>query len=255
MQNKQFQLAGISIHEHLLPLYHMMGRTQAIISGNDRDKFEELVMREVLRFRKIIGLMTLQVAFLLSSCLQPKPTYVGYDKKPRRTEHKLAKKRQGDRGISAASAKKTPQIEGDKYSLSTSMVARNLATELRPFLNSPYKYGGESPAGVDCSGLVKRVFENGFNIFLPHKASYQYDLGQSILRPRLFAGDLVFFYGKNRRDIGHVGIYLGQNQFIHSMIRRGVVISNLDEGYWKKNYAGARRILGNIKPKRPAALK
>ncbi len=212
-------------------------------------------MQDVLRFRKIIGLMVLQAGLLLSSCLQPKPQYTIYESRPGRDQHQLIKKQKGDQGISGASGKKAHKIEGDKYALNSSMVARNLATELRPYLNAPYKYGGESPAGVDCSGLVKQVYENGFNIFLPHKASYQYDLGQSISPRRLLAGDLVFFFGKRHRDIGHVGIYLGQRRFIHSMSKRGVVISDLNKGYWKKYYAGARRILGSIRPKRPAVTK
>ena len=120
-----------------------------------------------------------------------------------------------------------------------------LANELIPFLNTPYKYGGEDTTGVDCSGLVKAVYERAFGIPLPHKAAFQYklDIARPVARPQLSAGDLVFFYDKRFRRISHVGIYLNNGYFIHSMIRKGVVISNLSGKYWKKYYAGARRIL------------
>ncbi|MDQ7053222.1 MAG: NlpC/P60 family protein [candidate division KSB1 bacterium] len=71
------------------------------------------------------------------------------------------------------------------------------------------------------------VYERAFGISLPHKAAFQYklDIARPVARPQLKAGDLVFFYDKRFRRIGHVGIYLNNGYFIHSMIRKGVVIS------------------------------
>ncbi|KAA3615536.1 MAG: NlpC/P60 family protein [Calditrichaeota bacterium] len=212
-------------------------------------RFEEYLMRDKFRFRMMFPITILAGTFILQSCLQPKPSYTNHERKLSRDSHSMVKYKDGDQGVVGASGQSVGEIEGDQYALSSSMVARNLATELRPFLNTPYKYGGESPQGADCSGLVKKVFENGFDISLPHKASYQYALGRSIAANRLIAGDLVFFYEKRNRNIGHVGIYLGQRRFIHSMSKRGVVISNLHEGYWKKYYAGARRIFGTVNTK------
>ncbi|MCA9735534.1 MAG: C40 family peptidase [Deferribacteres bacterium] len=208
-------------------------------------------MRYNSHFRMILAAIFLSVATFFTGCLQPKPSYLPHNSgrpqsyTPRYTENG------GDEGVLDASATKIENFSGGGYALNSSIVARNLATVLLPFLDTPYKYGGESIKGVDCSGLVRKVYMDGFNIELPHKASYQYALGQNIGKKLLLAGDLVFFYETEDRSIGHVGIYLGEGRFIHSMAKRGVVISHLQEDYWKKYYAGARRIFGKIKPTRP----
>lgn len=110
------------------------------------------------------------------------------------------------------------------------------------YLGTPYKYGGQSPSGFDCSGFVKYVF-NKFNINLNRTAAGQYSHGVPVEAGDLQVGDLVFFAaGKN---IDHVGIYSGNGQFIHSSSPRsgGVIYTSLSENYYAKSYVGARRIL------------
>ena len=106
---------------------------------------------------------------------------------------------------------------------------------------TPYVWGGASPAGFDCSGLVMYVFAQ-VGISLPHNTVAQYDYPDSVSVPRneLQPGDLVFFYG-----LGHVGIYVGNGQFIHAPHTGDVVrIDSLSEGWYSSEYDGAKRILG-----------
>ena len=108
-----------------------------------------------------------------------------------------------------------------------------------------YKFGGATPtSGLDCSGLVKYVFEQVTGVTLPRRAREQARVGKQVDLDSLQPGDLVFF--NTRRDaFSHVGIYLGDNSFIHSPNRRGsVMVTNIDTRYWRKHFNGARRLLG-----------
>jgi peptidoglycan DL-endopeptidase CwlO len=109
------------------------------------------------------------------------------------------------------------------------------------YLGVPYVWGGASPSGFDCSGLVMYVFAQ-VGISLPHYTVAQYNYANSVSVPRndLQPGDLVFFAG-----LGHVGIYVGNGQFIHAPHTGDVVrIDSLSEGWYSSEYDGAKRILG-----------
>lgn len=106
-----------------------------------------------------------------------------------------------------------------------------------------YQYAGNSPStGFDCSGFTTYVFgEHG--ISLPRSSSDMYAQGKEVKRTELAPGDLVFFNTSGNK-ISHVGIYVGDNQFIHSSTSDGVIITDLnDPYYWSKRYVGAKRIL------------
>jgi len=103
-----------------------------------------------------------------------------------------------------------------------------------------YLWGGTSRAGVDCSGLVQRVFEEN-GISLPRTSYEQYRQGMGIPQANLKPGDLVFF-NTNGTPASHVGIYLGERNFI-SATKRCVEIQSLDHPYWKKTYTASRRII------------
>lgn len=88
---------------------------------------------------------------------------------------------------------------------------------------------------------MQRTFREQFGLELPRSTSEQQDSGKSISRTQLRTGDLVLFRaGSTGR---HVGIYIGNNQFVHASTSSGVTISSLDEPYWKKRYNEARRVL------------
>jgi cell wall-associated NlpC family hydrolase len=107
-----------------------------------------------------------------------------------------------------------------------------------------YKFGGESPeTGFDCSGFVSYVFRNAAGLSLPHNALAISRAGEKITLANLQPGDLVFFKTL-RKAFSHVGIYLGDNRFIHSSSASSgsVMISDMTEQYWATRFTGARRI-------------
>lgn len=108
---------------------------------------------------------------------------------------------------------------------------------------TPYKYGGSSPeTGFDCSGFVGHVFRQTLGIDLPRSTHEINQLGEHIETDQLRPGDLVF-YNTMRRRFSHVGIYLGDHQFIHSPSSGGGIrVENTNERYWMKRFNGARRI-------------
>lgn len=114
--------------------------------------------------------------------------------------------------------------------------------EVIKYLDAPYKYGGNSNDGIDCSGFTQKIFLNTFSIQLPRSAKEQFAVGEKVDREDLEFGDLVFFNTSRRSKPGHVGIYIGDNQFVHSSRKLGVTISSLNEKYYDKRYVGARRI-------------
>lgn len=104
-----------------------------------------------------------------------------------------------------------------------------------------YRLGGETKRGIDCSAFVQRTFREQFGMDLPRSTYEQQEMGKSIKRTQLRTGDLVLFRaGSTGR---HVGIYIGNNQFVHASTSSGVTISSMNEPYWNKRYNEARRVL------------
>jgi cell wall-associated NlpC family hydrolase len=105
----------------------------------------------------------------------------------------------------------------------------------------PYKEGGNSKRGVDCSGFVHLTFKNALGVNLPRSTKLLLKTGTPISRQQLSVGDLVFFKtGGSKR---HVGIYIGKGQFIHASTSKGVIRSNLKSPYWSKHYWKSKRVL------------
>ncbi len=114
----------------------------------------------------------------------------------------------------------------------------------RRFLGISYSWGGSSPhEGFDCSGLTMTVYRlNGLN--LPHSSRGQYKLGTPINKSRLRKGDLIFFSTKRRRRVTHVGIYIGNDRFIHAPgSNKHVRTDSLSNSYFETRYMGARTYL------------
>ncbi len=109
------------------------------------------------------------------------------------------------------------------------------------YLGTPYRRGGTTRRGVDCSGLVGAVYgEQGLD--LPRTAAQQFAEGAAVAVSDLRPGDLVFFRDTYKRGISHVGIYVGDGRFLHAANRRhGVIVSELSRPYYRLRYAGARR--------------
>ena len=108
------------------------------------------------------------------------------------------------------------------------------------FLGAPYRFGGSTVRGLDCSAFVKKIYQL-FDVDLPRTAREQAHVGKCIARDNLEEGDLVFF--NTRRTLGHVGIYIGNNEFIHASSRdRAVKIDSLDSEYYNKRFVKAVRV-------------
>ena len=110
-----------------------------------------------------------------------------------------------------------------------------------------YRFGGNTPdQGLDCSGLIRYVFQQATGLSLPRSARDQARVGESVSKDKLQPGDLVFF-NTRRFQFSHVGLYIGDNRFIHAPSRGGAVqVVSLDNEYWQKAFNGARRIVGGL---------
>lgn len=106
-----------------------------------------------------------------------------------------------------------------------------------------YVRGGRDPStGFDCSGFVRYVFAHAIGMQLPTNSASQFLEGLKVKRADMKPGDLVFFHTHGKRGISHVGIYIANGEFIHSpTVGKSVQISSLDEDYWAKHFAGAKR--------------
>lgn len=111
-------------------------------------------------------------------------------------------------------------------------------------LNTGYRFGGSNPeSGLDCSGMTAYIFREALGMNLPHNAQQQSRLGKAVGRDQLLAGDLVFF-NTNGSTISHVGLYIGENRFVHAPATNGrIKITPLDNVYFKQRYVTARRLL------------
>jgi len=121
-------------------------------------------------------------------------------------------------------------------------VIAELNDQLQNWRGTPYRYGGMSRGGVDCSGFVLMTFRDKFDLQLPRETRKQAEIGTEINKDDLLPGDLVFFKTGSGESGLHVGIYDTDNQFIHASTSRGVMRSSLDNVYWRKNFWQARRI-------------
>jgi lipoprotein Spr len=122
----------------------------------------------------------------------------------------------------------------------------DILSEANTYLGTPYRFGGSTRSGIDCSAFVLNVYEETTGLELPRVAAEQAELGERVDRQQLQKGDLVFF--AHSRRISHVGIVQevtpeGEIKFIHAATSRGVMISSLNDSYWGPKFRFAKRIL------------
>lgn len=106
-----------------------------------------------------------------------------------------------------------------------------------------YRMGGRDVSGVDCSSFAQFYMGAIYDIPLPRTSREQFNFAQHIDRNELKEGDMVFFYTGRKKQVSHVGIYLRNNRFAHASTSNGVIISSLEEDYYRTRFAGAGRVL------------
>lgn len=136
------------------------------------------------------------------------------------------------------------KLESNVDLSSAQVTAREkIIMEIIKYLDTPYKYGGNSLNGIDCSAFTQSVYRDALNVNLNRSAREQFTQGKVIDKEELKFGDLVFFNTRRRVRPGHVGIYIGDGLFAHASTKGGVIISSLEEDYYSKRYMGARRVV------------
>jgi cell wall-associated NlpC family hydrolase len=147
-------------------------------------------------------------------------------------------------GLSGCASKPTVSKAAHKPVASKFIGKGNTRTRLQKYFNAwkgtPYKYGGLSKRGIDCSGFIYLTYRDVFGRKIPRSTELQAGIGQKISRKNLRVGDLVFFKTGFRQR--HTGIYIGKGKFIHASSSRGVTTSRLDSPYWSGNYWKSIRV-------------
>jgi cell wall-associated NlpC family hydrolase len=120
-------------------------------------------------------------------------------------------------------------------------IMQALYDEYQQWNQTPYKYGGTSKYGVDCSSLVQQVYFNALRVHVPRTTAMQAKIGYRVAKHKSKTGDLLLF--RTGRNTRHSGIYLKSGDFINASSKHGVTISNLNNPYWRSKYWQTRRIL------------
>ena len=120
-------------------------------------------------------------------------------------------------------------------------VTQALYKEFKKWRDTPYKYGGNSLRGIDCSGFTQVVYKNVFYKKIPRTTREQAKIGHKVTQKSVRAGDIILF--KTGRDVRHSGVMIEGDRFIHSGTSTGVIISSLKNPYWKSHFWQIRRVL------------
>lgn len=121
-------------------------------------------------------------------------------------------------------------------------VSKSFIETAANWLGTPYRGGGSTQRGTDCSGFVMRLYQQVYGVTLIHSSGGMFETTEHIKKTAMREGDLVFFRRSRRSPIYHVGIYLKDGKFIHSATGEGVIVSSLADGYWQRNFYAASRV-------------
>jgi cell wall-associated NlpC family hydrolase len=147
----------------------------------------------------------------------------------------------------AASAVENSTMLQFKYAIALDVPVEQISNialyeSIDEWYGTRYRFGGTTHRGIDCSSLMQKLYFAAYGKEIPRTAVTQYAATTRLTRDELQEGDLLFFH-TTRRGISHVGLYLGNDRFVHASSSRGVVISNLNEDYYVRAYRGAGRFV------------
>lgn len=121
---------------------------------------------------------------------------------------------------------------------------QSLDSFINEWIGKPYKFGGKTKSGIDCSQFTKRLYNDVYALDLKGTCSRQWNQTKRILKSALEVGDILFFRSRLSPSGWHCGIYIGENKFVHASNKlEGVKISSLSEAVYRKNYKGAGRLM------------
>jgi lipoprotein Spr len=164
--------------------------------------------------------------------------------------------------VAQAQTKTSPAVSDDKNSDDQESLAKDYLSQIMgvamsatsnmklfhfvyDWIGTPYRFGGDSRRGIDCSAFTKELYSNVFNMDIQRNSRDIFSMVSPVKRDELKEGDLVFFKIHSRR-ISHVGIYLGNNRFAHAS-SRGVAINSLDDAYYNRYFYRGGRMLESFK--------
>lgn len=148
-------------------------------------------------------------------------------------------------GCSTSSVNESEQWQTDFIiDRDSQSIKQELLFRYADWYDVPYRYGGLSKQGIDCSGFVYLTYKDVFATELPRTSRQQANTGRLVSRNRLRAGDLVFF--KTGKNQNHVGIFIENQKFLHVSTKKGVILSSLSNRYWSARYWKAVRILSEV---------
>ncbi|OSX54521.1 C40 family peptidase [Anoxybacillus ayderensis] len=119
--------------------------------------------------------------------------------------------------------------------------ANTLIAEAQKVIGTPYRAGGTTPKGFDCSGFVSYTYKK-LGVSLPRSSEAMYGVGKPVSLNQLAPGDLLFFKTSKHKGISHVAIYIGNGRMVHSTSSKGVKIDSIHQSYWKQRFVGAKRL-------------
>lgn len=165
----------------------------------------------------------------------------GLEREVQEAETRQTEEKPTEEQVQAPEPTRETQIEEEEgQRTEAQQIEARIRSVAEAWMGVPYRFGGESRTGVDCSGLTQALYREAFDIELPRTTGTQVNLGSPVDRSQMQAGDLVFFRTSNQQK--HVGIYLEDQEFVHASSSQGVTVSPLTYDYWQNHYWTARRL-------------